>query len=92
MAFHTRIAAGLLACASGAIDATGQTFSIDAHVASAGSSVLSGGPCFRLQSTIAEPVAGASSSATYSLTAGFVAAAPDAPQDDIFFSTFEACP
>src|SRR3954462_13375088 len=81
----------LLAFACGAIDATGQTFSIDAHVVSAGSTVLSG-PCFRLQATIAEPVAGYSSSATYSIYAGFQAVAPVAGNDGIFSSGFEACP
>lgn len=94
MQFPTRIAAVLLACAFGAIDAAGQTFSIDAHVVSAGSSALSSSPCFRLQATIAEPTVGTSTSGTgvYSLTAGFQAVVPDAPNDEIFFSGFEACP
>ena len=85
------IAAVLLAFASSAIDATGQTFSIDAHVVSAGSAVLHG-PCFRLQATIAEPIAGYSSSATYSLSAGFQSVAPDVANEEIFSSGFEACP
>lgn len=91
MPFPTRVAAVLLACAVGAIDATGQTFSIDAHVVSAGSSVLSSSPCFRLQATLAEPVAGYSFSATYSLSAGFQPVVPIA-HDEIFSSGFEACP
>jgi len=91
MQFPRWIAAVLLAFVCGAIDATGQTFSIDAHVVSAGSPVLSG-PCFRLQATIAEPVAGYSSGTIYSLSAGFQAVAADAANDEVFSSGFEACP
>jgi hypothetical protein len=90
MQFPKRIAAVLLACVTGAIDATGQTFSIDAHVVGAGS-VLQSSPCFRLQSTLAEPVAGYSFSTTYSLSAGFQAVLPVA-NDEVFSSGFEACP
>jgi hypothetical protein len=92
MLFRTRrAAAGLLAFACGTIEATGQTYSIDAHIVSAGTSARSGSACFRMTATIAEPVAGFSSSTNYSLMAGFRAVAPNA-NDDIFFSGFEACP
>ena len=91
MQFRRWVCALLLAFACGAIDATAQTFSIDAHVVSAGSRVLAG-PCFRLQATIAEPVAGYSSGTIYALSAGFQAVAPDAANEEIFSSGFEACP
>ena len=91
MPFPRLIATVLLAFACGAIDATGQTFSIDAHVVSAGSSVQSTSACFRMRATIAEPVAGYSSSTNYSITAGFQAVTPIA-NDEIFSSGFEACP
>jgi len=91
MQFPRSIAAVLLAFACGAIDAAAQTFSIDAHVVSAGSPALSG-PCFRLQATIAEPVAGYSSGITYAVYAGFQAVAADATNEEIFSSGFEACP
>jgi hypothetical protein len=90
MIFPARVGAVLLACAFVAINATGQTYSIDAHVVSAGSSMMSS-PCFRLQATLAEPVAGYSLSTTYSLSAGFQAVVPIS-NDEIFSSGFEACP
>ena len=91
MPSSARLAAVLLACGFAAIKADSQTFSIDAHVVSAGSSVVSASPCFRLRATLAEPVAGYSSSPTYAVTAGFRAAAPSAG-DDLFFNGFEVCP
>jgi hypothetical protein len=92
VSFRTRlVSAGLLACACGALHASGQTYSIDAHVVAAGSSMRSGSTCFRMRATISEPVGGYSSSANYSLAAGFRAANPGAG-DDIHFSGFENCP
>lgn len=86
-----RLVAILFLCGFSAIRANGQTYAIDAHVVSSGSAAVPRGPCFRMRSTIAEPVAGYSSSATYSLSAGFHAGVADAG-DEIFFSGFEACP
>jgi hypothetical protein len=92
MRFQTRLAIAVaMSCALGSIHATSQTFSIDAHVISAGTSERSGSPCFRLQATMAEPVAGYSFSADYAISAGFRAAAQGAAHDDIFFSAFEDC-
>ena len=91
MRFPIRLAAVLLACGFGVTNAAGPTYFIDAHVVSAGSSASLSSPCFRMQATIAEPVAGFSSSTTYSLSAGFLAGVPNAG-DEIFFSGFEACP
>jgi len=79
----------LLAFAS--IQVLAQSFSIDAHILSAGSSVRSANACFRLRATIAEPVAGFSSSADYSISAGFRALPQSSASDDLFFSSFEAC-
>jgi hypothetical protein len=78
--------------AFGSIRAGSNTYSIDAHVISAGTSSLSGSPCFRMWATIAEPVAGYSSSTNYSFSAGFRAVTQSAGSDDIFFSGFEVCP
>ena len=78
--------------AFGSIRAGSNMYSIDAHVISAGTSSLSGSPCFRMQATIAEPVAGYSSSANYSFSAGFRAVTQSTGPDDIFFSGFEVCP
>ena len=67
------------------------TYSIDAHLISAGSSVRAQSPCFRLTSTIAEPIAGYSSSVDYALDGGFLTLANTAPSDDVFFDGFEGC-
>ena len=81
-----------MAMGLGSVHASGQGFSIDAHVLAAGTSARSSSPCFRLQATIAEPAPGYSSSTDFSLWAGFRALTADAVRDDIFFSGFEACP
>ncbi len=47
------------------------TYSIDAHIVSAGTSVHASSACFGLDATIAEPVAGFSSGGIYNLSAGF---------------------
>jgi hypothetical protein len=86
------IAAAVSLAAFGSIRASSTVYSIDAHVISAGSSTLSGSSCFRMGATIAEPVAGYSSSANYSFSAGFRALAQSAGADGIFFSGFEVCP
>lgn len=86
------VAAAFSLAAFGSIRASSTIYSIDAHVISAGTSTLAGSPCFRMEATIAEPVAGYSSSANYSLLAGFRALAQSAGRDDIFFSGFEVCP
>ena len=80
-----------MAFAFGSIQAAGQTFSIDAHVISAGTSVQSGSPCFRMQATIAEPAPGYSSSTAYSLSAGFRYVTQNIGSDTIFFAGFEDC-
>jgi hypothetical protein len=67
------------------------TYSVDAHVLSAGASSRSGNACFRMNATLAEPVAGFSSSAAYSLSGGFLATLATPTGDDIFFNGFEDC-
>jgi hypothetical protein len=67
------------------------TYSIDAHVISAGSSTRAQSPCFRLTATFAEPVAGYSSSVDYALDGGFLTIANATPSDDVFFDGFEGC-
>lgn len=83
--------AAAIAFAFGSIHAAGQTFSINEYVMSAGTSVRSGSSCFRMQATIAEPAPGYSSSATYSLSAGFRYATQNLGSDAIFFAGFEDC-
>ena len=83
--------AAAIAFAFGSIHAAGQTFSIDTYVMSAGTSVRSGSPCFRMQATIAEPAAGYSSSTGYSLYAGFRYVTQSNGSDTIFFAGFEDC-
>jgi hypothetical protein len=84
----------LLIGVSGLLCASAQaTFSIDAHVVAAGSSAQSTNPCFRLNATVGEPADGYMSSGTLSLNGGFRAiAANGTPSDEIFFTSFEACP
>ena len=66
------------------------TYSIDAHIVSAGTSVHSTSGCFDVDVNIAEPVAGFSSGGVYSLSAGYAYAAPIA-NDNIFGNGFEDC-
>jgi hypothetical protein len=91
MKLRTRLAAVVVSCALGSVHAASQTFAIDAHVVSAGSSVHSSSACFRLQATIAEPVAGYSSSTDYSIIAGYRAVTQNTGSDEILFSGFEDC-
>lgn len=65
-------------------------FSIDAHVVTTGTSVRSSSRCLRLDATIGEPVAWLSSSADFTLSAGFRRNAPLA-NDSLFFNGFEDC-
>jgi hypothetical protein len=66
------------------------TFSIDTHVLAAGASVHSSNPCFRLGATVGESVAWISSSAGYTVSAGFRKRVPSAG-DTLFFDGFEGC-
>lgn len=86
------LAAGLVggAAASWAV-ASNPTFSLDAHVISAGTPVHSASACYRLEAVIGEPVAGYSHSATYSMDAGLLDAQPG-PFDSLFADSFEDCP
>jgi hypothetical protein len=93
MRFRVKLLAAALCSALGAAGAANsQTFSIDAHILATGASVRSSSACARLRATIAEPVAGYSSSVDYKIAAGFRAIAASATPDDIFFSSFEVCP
>lgn len=67
------------------------TFSVDAHILSAGALGESEGVCFRMGSTIADTVAGHSQSLHYRLESGFMALQSAVPRDDIFTDNFEGC-
>ncbi len=67
--------------------------SADFHLIDSGGQNLRNS-CFHLSGTIGQPVPGYSSShgtPTYSVNAGFWAAAPTANRDEIFFNGFEGC-
>ena len=81
--------AAALGIATFSIAADTDSYSIDAHIIAAGNSPASNS-CFRLRAVIGEPVAGFSSSADFTISAGFLSlAAPKS--DDIFFNSFEEC-
>lgn len=63
--------------------------SVDLHLLDSGGKKLTN-PCFRLTGTIGQAAPGYSSSATYSINAGFLAATPTS-HDEIFFNGFEVC-
>lgn len=85
-----RLVAAVLAAVPVFGAANDPVFSIDAHVVAAGASVRSSGTCVRLDATIGEPVAWISTSADYTVSAGFRERAPSAA-DTLFFNGFEAC-
>jgi hypothetical protein len=88
-----RLAVAVCILAAVSVQADTQTpFSIDAYIISAGSSVRARSSCFGLTATIAEPVAGFSSSTNFALSGGFLAHVAANPSDDIFFNGFEECP
>ena len=87
-----RLLAATSLAALGAAHAGSVIYSIDAHIIATGTSARSGNACNRLRATIAEPVAGYSSSVDYEIIAGFRAIAASTTPDDIFFSGFEVCP
>lgn len=64
--------------------------SIDFHRISAGGARLHNS-CYHLKGTVGQAAPGYSSSALYSLMAGFWSAAPTAGRDEIFFNGFEGC-
>jgi len=65
-------------------------FSIDFFKISSGGQTLSNS-CYRLSGTLGEAAPGYSSNDTYSVKAGFWAAAPDKGVDDLFFDGFQGC-
>ena len=89
MRSHFLLGAGLIGAAAASL-AGSQTFSIDAHVFSAGTSVQSTNSCYRLEAVIGEPVAAYSQSASYSVNAGFLNAT-SAASDSLFATSFEDC-
>lgn len=63
--------------------------SINVHVVNSGAKRFSNS-CFRLSGSVGQPAPGFSSSASYSISAGFQTAAP-VNHDEIFFNGFEGC-
>lgn len=64
---------------------------VDFHIIDSGGGKLLRNSCFHLSGSIGQPVPGYSSSASYSVTEGFQAAAPTKNRDEIFFNGFEEC-
>jgi hypothetical protein len=64
--------------------------SIDPQLVDSGAKPL-GNSCYRLSGVVGQPVPGYSSSATYSISAGFMAVTPTTNRDEIFFNGFEGC-
>jgi hypothetical protein len=67
-----------------------ESYAINQHVISAGSSMSATSSCFHMNAVVGEPVAGFSSSTDYTLSTGFLPPGPHAG-DDIFFAGFEEC-
>jgi hypothetical protein len=63
---------------------------IGIHLVDAGGKALRNS-CFHLSGTVGQPAPGYSSSAAYSVKAGFWAVAPVKNRDQIFFNGFEGC-
>ncbi len=63
---------------------------VDIHLVVSGGKPLKNS-CFRLAGTVGQPAPGYSSSANYSVNAGFWAAVPTKTRDEIFFNGFEGC-
>lgn len=65
--------------------------SADFHLITAGTGKTLRNSCFHLSASIGQPAPGYSSSAGYSVNAGFWAGAPTKNRDEIFFNGFEEC-
>ena len=86
------LAGAAVCCAAAYAGAALNPYTIDAHVIGSGASQRTANACFRLRATIAEPIAGYSSSSDYALEAGFLAHRTASARDEIFFDAFEICP
>ena len=82
------IALGLLGALPGAQALP--LYSIDFHALGSAANVLANS-CFRLSGSISDPAPGFSADVSYSLYAGFWAAAPGPATDELFFYGFEGC-
>ena len=95
MAIAFAVASASLGAAGGnAVAGASALYSIDFHAISSGGSTLRN-PCFAVSGTVGQAAPGYSSTTsgapTYSVYAGFWAAAPAATGDEIFFTGFEDC-
>jgi hypothetical protein len=86
--------AAMLACVAAIpwsdTQAQSSAMNINPQVVDAGGKPLANS-CYRLSGTVGQPAPGYSSSATYSINAGFVAVTPTTIRDEIFFNGFEGC-
>jgi len=81
----------MLACACVPSGAQAQPlYSIDFHAFGSAASMSANG-CFWLSGSISDPAPGYSANGTYTLYAGFWAAAPGVGVDEVFFYGFEEC-
>jgi hypothetical protein len=79
----------LLAALMATSTAICQSLVLDSSLISSGSANTALSSCYRVDSSIGEPVVGVSSSSTYALIAGFVATLPKS--DIVFANHFEEC-
>ena len=88
------ILAVALACIAAIIwsdsPAAGGSTNVNFHAVTAGGNPLRSS-CYRMVASVGQVAPGYSSSGSYSLSAGFIAGAPTANLDEIFFNGFEAC-
>ena len=84
--------AGGGAIAESGVQAPADSYRLEAATLAGGGGTSSArSACFKLTATLAQPVAGTSSSQDFSLTSGFWATPPPIPHDDIFADSFEDC-
>lgn len=83
-----RAAAWMLFAALAAVPAGSQTLTASVIAGSGGRSTSPGG-CFRLDATVAQPLAGVASGGSFVITSGFLPGRAD--RDSIFTYGFEVC-
>lgn len=84
------LATALIVSPSSVGSAGPSTYSIDIHRISTGGGSMRNA-CYRMSGSIGQPAPGYSSSATFSVNAGFWPAVAADQSDQLFFSSFQGC-